>query len=202
MEVSLPDVTQTTSATDRLTAASLERFFMRRLISCLILSLGLTAGSIAHAQGGNSTVYYGLGFAESNIDLPDGSGGNLEDDLGTLSALVGWQFSDYFGVQLNLGVASDEADSFLTEPLVSYAAALLRVGFRWDRVGVYLLGGTAGLAVDSGLIDDEEQGDAFGIGINLFGNETTSLNFNYLNIDDGAFTSATIGFQHYFGGFR
>lgn len=170
---------------------------MRRLLSCLILSLGLAAGSIAHAQGGNSTFYYGLGFAESDISVPQAA----DESLGTLSGLIGWQFSDYFAVQVNLGVASDEAESILTEPLVSYAAALVRVGYRWDRVGVYLQGGVAGLDMDSELVDTEES-DAFGIGINLFGNETTSLNINYLDIDNGAFTSTTIGFQHYFGGFR
>lgn len=170
---------------------------MRRLLSCVILSLSLAAGSIAHAQSANSTLYYGLGFAESDIRVPD----EADESLGTLSGLIGWQFSDYFGVQVNLGVASDESESILTEPLVSYAAALVRIGYRWDRVGVYLLGGAAGLDIDSDIVESDE-GGAFGIGINLFGNETTSLNVNYLNIDDGAFTSTTIGFQHYFGGFR
>jgi len=55
--------------------------------------------------------------------------------------------------------------------------------------------------VDS-QFNNSDAGNAIGFGINLFGNETTSLNFNFLDIDDGAFRTATIGFQYYFGGFR
>lgn len=167
---------------------------MRRLLSGWLLSLGLLAG-VAHADA--ARLYVGAGFADGSLEVTDGG----DKSLGTISAAVGIQLLDFVGVELQAGAASDQSGSILSESLVSYQAALLRLGFRWDRVGVYVLGGHANLDIDEDL-NDSDGGTAVGFGINLFGNETTSLNLQVMNYDDGAFTSTTIGLQHYFGGFR
>jgi len=108
---------------------------------------------------------------------------------------------DFVGIELEIGSASDQTSSILSEPLVQYQAALLRLGYRWDRVGAYLLGGQARLDIEDGF-NPSNAGAAVGFGMNFFGSETTSLNLHVLDIDDGAFTTATVGFQYYFGGFR
>ena len=73
-------------------------------------------------------------------------------------------------------------------------------GPRVEVVGGYDIS-KAGSDIDNDL-NDSDSGNAYGFGINLFGNETTSLNLHVLDFDEGAFTTTTIGFQHYFGGFR
>ncbi len=168
---------------------------MRKLLGILALSLGLFAGS-AQASG-VAKMYYGIGFTDGNVDVTNGE----DKSLGTLNATVGLQLWDFVGVEIEVGAASDQTGSILSEPLVQYQAAMLRLGYRWNRAGIYLLGGQARLSIDETL-NSSESGVAMGLGFNLFGNDTTSLNVHVLRLDDGAFTTASIGFQYYFGGYR
>ncbi|ASJ70434.1 outer membrane beta-barrel protein [Granulosicoccus antarcticus] len=167
---------------------------MRRLLSGLVLSLGLLSGA-AHADP--AKFYFGAGLADGSVDVTNGS----DKTLGAISVTVGLQFLDFIGVEFGVGSGSDQSGSILSEPLVTYQSAMLRLGYRWDRVGVYLLGGHARMDIDSDY-NNSDAGNVYGFGINLFGNETTALNLHVLDFDDGAFTSTTVGFQHYFGGFR
>lgn len=167
---------------------------MRKLVGCLIFSLGMYA---TQAQADLAKLYYGVGVADGTVEVT----GSDDRSLGTLNATLGLQLLDFVGVEFQVGSASDDTGSLLSEPLVTYEAAMVRLGFRWDRVGVYILGGQAFMDIDSSL-NFSDSGTAIGFGINLFGDETTSVNFNFLSLDDGAFTTATIGFQYYFGGFR
>ncbi len=169
---------------------------MKNLVSVVLICLGFLATS-AHANTPVAKLYVGAGFTDGSVEVSN----NDDRSLGTLSGVVGLQFSDFLGVELSAGAGSDQSDSILSDPLVNYQAVMLRVGYRWDRTAVYLLAGQARLDVDSDL-NITDAGNAFGFGINLFGNETTALNFNFLDIDDGAFSTATIGFTYFFGGFR
>ena len=168
---------------------------MRKLLGSLALGLGMLAGS-AHADV--AKLYYGFGIADGKVQI-----GNTDSEksLSTVNGTLGVQLLDFIGLELQAGFASDQMNSIVNDSLVSYQAALVRLGYRWDRTGVYLLGGQARLDIDDRL-NSSDAGLAIGGGINLFGNETTALNLNYLSLDDGAFSAATIGFQYYFGGFR
>jgi len=169
---------------------------MRKVLGSLALSLGLMAGS---AQANDvAKMYFGAGFSDGSVEV-----GNTGDSksLGTLSLTVGFQLLDFIGVELEAGSASDQVGSIISEPQASYQAALLRLGYRWDRAGVYLLAGQARLDFAS-EINTANSGNAVGFGVNLFGNDTTALNLHVLRLDGGTFTTATIGFQYYFGGFR
>ncbi len=170
---------------------------MNKLIGGLILGLSLIAGQ-AHA-GDVAKLYYGFGFSDGSLEINNGAS---TKSLGTINATIGLQLLEFVGVEVQLGAGSDDSNSILTEPQASYAAAMLRLGYRWDRMGVYLLGGHAELDVDRALNVTSDTGQVLGLGINLFGNDTTSVNINFLRLDDDAFTTATIGFQYYFGGFR
>ena len=169
---------------------------MKKIMGAVLLCLSFVTGA-AQAEGGVARLYYGLGFTDGSVDISNGD----NKSLGTVSGVVGLQILDFLGVELAMGAGSDQTASILSEPLVNHQGVLLRLGYRWDRTGIYLLGGQARLDVDS-QFNNSDAGNAIGFGINLFGNETTSLNFNFLDIDDGAFTTTTIGFQYYFGGFR
>jgi len=167
---------------------------MSKLLGCLTFALALLASNV---RAEAADLYFGIGVADGGVDVPNGP----DRSLGTVNATLGLQLLGFLGLELELGAASDQTDSLLGEPLVSYQAAMLRLGHRWDRTGVYLLGGQARLEVDDSL-NHTDAGLVFGAGLNLFGNETTALNVHVLDFDDGAFTTATIGFQYYFGGFR
>lgn len=166
-------------------------------LSALALGAGLALGA-AGARAAGPSIYYGFGFSDGNLDVP----GDGERSLGTLSATLGVRFLPFLGIELEAGVASDDVDSILSEPLVNYQAVMLNLGWRWDRVGVYALAGQARLDVDEGVRADLDAGNAFGLGLNLFGSERNALNVHVLRFGGDEFTTATIGFQHYFGGFR
>lgn len=172
---------------------------MRKLLGGLTLGLSLLAGT---AQADVTRLYYGIGIADGTVEY-DEEGTEEEKRLGTLNATLGLQLLDFIGLELEVGAASDQMDSLFSEPLVQYQAAMLKLGFRWDRVALYALGGRARFELDDELGETgEDSYPVVGGGINLFGNETTSLNLHVLSFDEGAFTTATVGFQHYFGGFR
>jgi len=169
---------------------------MKKLLGILALSFGLFAGQ-AHAD--LAKMYYGIGFTDGKMELTNTGSG--DKSLGTINGTIGFQLMDFIGLELEAGAASDQAGSILSEPLVQYQAALVRLGYRFDRTGFYLLGGQARLDIDKSL-NSTDAGVAMGGGINFFGSETTSLNLHFLSIDGGTFTTASIGFQYYFGGFR
>lgn len=173
-------------------SALARRASARRIAAAL--ALALAAGG---AQADVARLYYGVGFSDGSVEIP----GNDDKSLGTISATLGLQLVEYLGVELQAGAASDQVNSMLSEPQVQYQSAMLRLGYRWDRAAVYLLAGQARLDIDKDL-NNTDSGNVLGVGLNLFGNETTALNLNVLRFDEGAFTTATIGFQYYFGGFR
>lgn len=170
---------------------------MRKLLGSLVLSLGLGMGTANAAEV--AKVYFGAGFSDGRVEVTDGS----DRSFGTANVTVGAQLLDFIGVELEAGAASDQVGSMISQPQVQYAAAMVRLGYRWDRAGIYVLGGQANLDV-VGSLGNEDDGlvNAMGLGVNLFGNKTTALNFHVLRLGDGKFTTATVGFQYYFGGFR
>lgn len=167
---------------------------MRKVLGTLILGLGMFAGQ---AQADLAKLYYGVGVGDGGAEVTGGG----DRSFGSISATLGLQLLDFVGVELQAGAASDDTNSILNDPLISYQAAMVRLGFRWDRVGLYALGGHALIDMDSSL-NFTDSGTAMGLGINMFGNETTSLNLHFIRLDDGAYQNASIGVQYYFGGFR
>ena len=173
---------------------------MIKLLAAAALAAGLWLGAApasADALVPAPVPYYGFGFSDGNLDVP----GDGQRSLGTASATVGVRLLPILGLELEIGVASDDTDSILADPLVNYQALMARIGWRWDRFGAYGLVGQARLDIDEDL-SPVESGNVFGAGLNFFGNETTALNLHVLRFGDEDFTTATIGFQHYFGGFR
>ncbi len=141
--------------------------------------------------------FYSLGLGDGAIINSTGS----ESSAKELNAAFGLTYTKFLGVELRAGFSSDDSGSLVTDSQLAYQALLVRLGYTWDRVGVYLMAGQAALQADSEL-GLEDSGTATGIGINLFGSPTTALNLSHLNIDDGNFTTTNIGFQYFFGGYR
>jgi len=171
------------------------------LIAGLIAGLALTAG-VAEADG--PTVYIGSGFADSTLEL-----GADDASLGTISAKLGFQLGRFFALEADLGAMSDDSGSILSESVASYQAIMARFGITVDRTMVYVLAGQARQEIDRDTLFGDGSGgtsnetvNVLGAGVNLFGNERTGINFELRYFGDGDLTSAHIGLQHYFGGFR
>jgi len=160
----------------------------------LALFAFLAAGS---AQAEITTLYYGVGVTDGSVRVP----GNGSKSLGTVTGTFGIQLREGVGIELEIGTASDDMGSILSAPLAQYQAALLRLGTRWNEREVYVLLGHALIDIDDNL-NPTDAGNALGFGLNLYGSQTTAVNFHFLSLDDGAFNTATLGFQYYFGGFR
>ncbi len=143
-----------------------------------------------------SQFYYGVGVGDGTVQI-NGVG---DRSMGALTGAFGLRLANLVGVEMQLGSASDDAQSLLSESQITYAAAMLRVGVQLGRVGVYGLFGQA-LLDSSNQVNFSKSGDALGIGLNLFGTRRTSLNFHFLRLDEGEFTNASIGFQYFFGGY-
>ena len=181
---------------------------MKKLLARLFLVSMISLSGIwgtAHADGVGgwitdrdfSQVYYGVSIGDGSFEI-DGSD---DSSAALISGTAGLSLIDFLGVEFQVGTASDDSQSLFSESQLFYGAAMLRLGLRFERVGIYALVGQALLNTDSSL-NFSTSGEALGFGINLFGNRTTSLNFHFLRLNDGAFTTASIGFQYYFGGFR
>jgi len=167
---------------------------MKKVLGALILGLGIFAGQ---AQADLAKLYYGLGVGDGSVEVTGGG----DRSFGSFTGTVGLQLLDFVGVEIQAGAASDDKSSFFNDSMVSYQAAMVRLGFRWDKVGLYAIGGHAIMDVDSSL-NFSDSGAALGFGVNLFGNETTALNLHFISLDDGAYENSSIGFQYFFGGFR
>lgn len=168
------------------------RKFLGRLMLCLAMSF--SANSVF---ADSSKFYYGAGVSQASIKVKDAN----STSMSTVTGTFGLKFKEYLGLEFEIGSASDDTQSIISESQVSYGSVMLRVGRLFERVGVYGSFGHAYLDSDS-KYEVDEFGYAMGFGVNIFGNATTSFNFHFLRLDEGGFTSATIGFQHYLGGFR
>jgi len=179
----------------------------RQIVATALVVLMSMIGFAGNAQAGVignffqerdlSNFYYGLGVSDGSIKV-SGAG---ERSMGTVGGTFGMQLLELVGLELQVGSASDDAQSVLSESQLFYAAAMLRFGMRFDRVGVYGLMGQAVIDTSS-QYNFSNTGGALGVGLNLFSSDVTSLNLHFLRLDDGAFTSASIGYQYYFGGRR
>jgi len=95
---------------------------MRRLLSYMVLGLSLLAGAV-HAD--TSKIYVGGGFSDASIEDTFGA----EKTLGNLSATIGYSFHPYFGLELQVGSASDDTESIVSESVLTYQAAMVRIGY-------------------------------------------------------------------------
>lgn len=180
---------------------------MRKLLGTMLLGLGLASGS-AQADAPKldaPKLYVGLGVGDSTLERNGGS----DLSLGTVSAKVGLSFGGFFSVEADLGVMSNDSSSIASESVINYQAVMARLGFTLDRTFVYGLAGQSRVETDLGPAlradgrgSSAEMVNVFGAGFSLYGNETTAINFEFRYFDEGELTTAHIGVQHFFAGFR
>ncbi len=173
------------------------------LFSLVLLGIVLSGSARADLLGdflGSrdfSNFYYGVNIGDGTAEI----NGSDDDSIAILGGALGLRLVDLLGVEVQVGSGSDDAQSLLGDSQVVYAAAMVRLGTRINDVGLYALFGQTFLDT-SNRINFSRSGNAIGFGVNLFGNKKTAVNFQYLRLDDGALSNASIGFRYYFGGSR
>ena len=167
---------------------------MNKWLFVLILFM---SGISSSAMAQTSNIYYGLGINDANLEVP----GNSSQSMAALGVSIGTQLTDRIGLELALGTGSDDPSSLFSEPPIQYQAGLVRFSHAWSNKEVYLLLGHARLDIASGL-NPIRGGNAWGLGLNLFGSKHTAINAQILSFGAGAVTSAGIGIQYFIGGLR
>lgn len=163
------------------------------LLVLVLMMSGFSSSVMAQA----SNIYYGIGINDASLEVP----GNSSQSMAALAVSIGTQVTDRIGLELALGTGSDDPSSLFSSPPIQYQAALVRFSHAWANKEVYLLLGHARLDIASGL-NPINGGNAWGIGINLFGSKNLAINGQVLTLGAGAVTSAGIGIQYFVGGLR
>ena len=141
---------------------------MKKTLRTMAVCLALSVVGNAHAE--KEGLFWGVNVSDVDVDIDESvSGASLQ---------LGYQFNKYFGVDGRVGVASNEVDSIVRDPLFKQYALLGRFGYEWEQASVYALAGYANL-----LSSFDNDGDGFtgGIEINLFGTPSTALSLGYLS---------------------
>ncbi|MDO6460434.1 hypothetical protein Q4485_06990 [Granulosicoccaceae sp. 1_MG-2023] len=168
---------------------------MKINLKAVVAGLALAAGT-AHA--GNEGLFWGINIGEADVTSEKLG---VDTTASGFALQVGHQYNKWLGVEGWLGVYSDEFDSLVRDPLVKQYGLLGRLGWAWEQVSLYgLIGYTNTLhAIEN--VEDNQDGLATGLELNLFGTPSTALSFSILNQDrDKDFKTINLGIIHYFGG--
>jgi len=143
--------------------------------------------------------YIGLQAANADINGVDGTG----DDIGMINGTVGFFFKWGISLEARVGIGSDQGNSLFKDPTSRHASGMLRYHYTWSNDVMAYAGVGGGIRLHSSDVDtDSTAGLAAAFGLNLFGNDKTALNVEYLYMGGAdASSSFGIGFQHYFGKF-
>lgn len=173
--------------------------------------------SAAHAfetRDDRNRLYLGLnvGSYQDALDEDDALGGTI---------LVGYDLHKFFAIESRLGLSYDSAeevsgaDTISAKALLSHASIYLRGNLRFDNFTLFAVGGYSYVRLDYeaeinapsiGIrtsIDDSDNEDdvSYGGGIDLYGNATTALSFQWMRIldkgDEGEIDAWYIGITHY-----
>jgi len=177
----------------------------------LVFAVLLTVSGTAAAVEGHA--YWGIGYMHTNFDFdggqtyhPEGAAAKLGYDL------VGQRVA----VEVHLASTHDDRKGVAgidTRLSVTYAAAaFLRYNVvALDNFRLYAMGGYGYAKVHyevagAGTTNDSSSGAAYGVGFELYGNDTSAISVDYLRyVKDGdlngakyQLNSVNIGYVHHF----
>jgi len=185
-----------------------------RIIICAMLFMFFSAAHAYETRDERNKLYLGV------------NGGSYQDALGDDDALggtflVGYDLHKFIAIESRLGLSYDSAeevsgaDSIKIKALLSHASIYLRGNLRFDSFTLFAVGGYSYVRLDFesdinapsiGIveqIDDSENFDdiSYGGGIDLFGNATTAVSFQWMRVldrgDEGEIDAWYIGITHY-----
>ena len=171
---------------------------MLRTIKVFISLLCFTVGA-AHAENGESRLYYGLDLGNGKNDVSSTD----DDTLIDIGAALGYNLARFLAVEARLGVGSSDKNSLVGDSEVNRGSVLLKLQYKKDRVIAYAAGGIGVVNSDIDGVSDDDDGLVLGVGLELFGTSKTALAISYTNYerDDSGldYEVTSVGFRHYFG---
>lgn len=183
-----------------------------RLFKIIICALFFISFSTAHAyetRDERNNLYLGLnaGSYQDFLDEEDALGGTF---------LIGYDLHKFFAIESRLGLSYDSSevilgtDSISTNALLSHASIYLRGNLRFDSFTLFAIGGYSYVRLDYEVkggpfepVDDSDNEDdiSYGGGIDLYGNATTAVSFQWMRVldkgDEGEIDAWYIGITHY-----
>jgi len=167
---------------------------MRRILIAVALLTVLP--STAWAQ--RSNLYGGFAAGGYVISPP---GNNDESNTTDLGLRLGYHFTNFIGIEGRLGAnAHDVTNSNSNSvPDASYGGVFARFDLPFHGANVYALLGAADVSLDGHSVTDQRDATSGGIGIELYGNESTALSLEYMSYCQDSYHGLSIGFVHHFG---
>lgn len=164
--------------------------------------------SVAQADEDTSNFYYGLAIGGGEIDIDPSStiassvSDNNQSDIKDYSFVLGYELFSFLSLEAQLGLASNDNGSVFGDGVVNRAAGLARINYPADRINAYALLGVGVVNYDFAGVTTDEVGPAIGLGLDLFGTDTTALTLGamFQPGDDIDYSAINVGFRHYFGG--
>jgi len=137
--------------------------------------------------------YFGLFYSDAQFDPDKGA----STDYSNLNIKLGYDVSSFLGAELHAGtnVSTDNDKASDT----NYVAAFLRADLPYKFVNLYGLVGYGAVTADTPSFDDSVSDLAYGVGIEMYANDTTAFSIEYMQygIDD-AYKTLGVGIVHHF----
>lgn len=141
-------------------------------------------------------LYWGVSIGEYTADQREVGGGT--ENTTDVGVRLGYHFGDFFGIEGRAGVdtggfaGDSDADT-------AYYGIFGRFDLPFEKVNVYLLAGASEVTFDSEAVDDDEYDPvAAGVGIELYGSESTAVSLEYMSYSDDAYSGLSLGIKHHF----
>ncbi|WP_455222529.1 outer membrane beta-barrel protein [Kaarinaea lacus] len=185
-----------------------------KIIICATLFISFSTAHAFETRDNRNKLYLGLniGSYQDAIDEDDALGGTF---------LIGYDLHKFLAIESRIGLSYDSTeevsgtDSISTKALLSHASIYLRGNLRFDSFTLFAVGGYSyarldfksdinapSLGINESIDDSEDTDDiSYGGGIDLYGNATTALSFQWMRIidkgDEGEIDAWYIGITHY-----
>lgn len=159
--------------------------FLKRIITLVGLIL-LSSQVVADSSMPNPNQYFGVTISVAEIE-PDN--GVTDDEIANINLKAGYDFFKFLSVEVHLGGSGD----------VYYTGGFLRGNLPLNRINLYGLAGAAYVDDSDNKFGDSYFEPAFGIGIELYGNDTTALTAEYIQYGfDDVYSMIGVGLVHHF----
>lgn len=156
----------------------------------------LSLSTVAVAQE-RPPQYFGLSIGEYELE-DEVNGQNFDAEFTNIGLEGGYRFSRFLGVEGRFSYGRDDSSNTLDDPELIMGGAFVRFDLPFERINVYALAGGSVVDYDVGIADDDVSGGSGGIGIELFGSDTTALKVEYVSHAGGDYEGVGIGFTHHF----
>ncbi len=179
---------------------------MRRFVLLLVSMFVPLSASAQDYEG--QPLYWGLAITPMQYD--DAVGALETFDLVGVTGRLGLDFGRYLGVEAQAGTTSSDenllAGTDFDLGVDNFVSGYLRLNIPIERGRLYALAGWTAVefAADANQfsIDDDYQEDlSWGLGVELYGNERTALDINYiryLDEDETVLEGVSLGFVRRF----